>query len=93
MTSLPDRVRQTYHGRSLRTLRQTVSQKPLRGDDAAMNSIIKVRDQFIQELIATSPAWAVRSLCSISTRGEENGISASKTTEEFVYAKWARKLR
>jgi hypothetical protein len=65
--------------------------KALRGDDAAMNSIIKVRDQFIQEFSDISRMGGAEFVFDLSTEvGERDFNLVKNVLEEVVYAKWGK---
>ena len=65
--------------------------KALRGDDAAMTSIVKVRDQFIQEFSDISRMGGAEFVFDLSTDvGERDFNLVKNVLEEVVYAKWGK---
>ena len=65
--------------------------KALRGDDAAMNSIIKVREQIIQEFSDISRMGGAEFVFDLSTEvGERDFNLVKNVLEEVVYAKWGK---
>lgn len=59
----------------------------LRGDDEALSTLVKFRDQFIQEF-SDNPVGEVFDLTDEASRADFNLLSANLT--ELVYAKWGR---
>ena len=65
--------------------------KALRGDDAAMVSIVKVRNQFIQEFSDISRMGGAEFVFDLSTEvGERDFNLVKNVLEEVVYAKWGK---
>lgn len=65
--------------------------KALRGDDAAITTIVKIRDQFIQEFSDISRMGGAEFVFDLSTDvGERDFNLVKNVLEEVVYAKWGK---
>jgi hypothetical protein len=65
--------------------------KAVRGDDAAMTSIVKIRDQFIQEFSDIAYEGGVEFIFDLSSETGERDFNLVKNVlEEVVYAKWGK---